>query len=461
MSKIALLTLDQLRYAFSLLGAQLVFLLGSAPKRECFGIRMTLSYGVCTLTALSYVPLYYWLYGHNSSLLIAVTAVYWLVLLLLTCLSQWYCFDLGRCNILFRCLVGGAMESIATTLVRSLLVTQLFPLLPADHPVLYILIMLTVYGAVYFAGWHLVGRPLQRNADTGIPEDRKTFLVYLHAHVGFCVLIMLCKTINEWTLSSFELAGQEGALALIRNFNIAVMLLAGTVILIMQYYVYAVGVLRAERDLFEQIMAEKAAQYERSKESIAAINRKCHDLKHQVLALQVASEAEREEMLRETERAIMFYDTAVKTGSEVLDTLLTEKSTICAYHNIRFSCSVQSEHLDRIGVVDLYTMLGNALDNAIESAEQLSQPDRKTISFSITERGKMLLIAVENYYDGTIQMRGGMPLTSKTDKSSHGIGVKSIRTLAQRYGGDVRIDTEDQIFLLQIMFPLSQMPQAG
>ena len=78
----------------------------------------------------------------------------------------------------------------------------------------------------------------------------------------------------------------------------------------------------------------------------------------------------------------------------------------------------------------------------------------KTIRFSMAEHGKMLRIEVENYYAGTIEMHGGLPVTSKADRANHGIGVKSIRTLAQRYGGDIGISMEEQTFLLQIVIPL-------
>lgn len=74
----------------------------------------------------------------------------------------------------------------------------------------------------------------------------------------------------------------------------------------------------------------------------------------------------------------------------------------------------------------------------------------------MTEYGKMLCIEVENYYAGTVDLRDGLPVTSKTDAANHGIGTKSIRTLARRYGGDINISLEDQTFLLQIVIPLSE-----
>ena len=67
----------------------------------------------------------------------------------------------------------------------------------------------------------------------------------------------------------------------------------------------------------------------------------------------------------------------------------------------------------------------------------------------------MLYIEVENYCLGEIKWKNGFPVTSKANAQEHGIGLRSIQTLAQRYGGDIEISTEGQIFLLQIAIPLS------
>jgi hypothetical protein len=164
-------------------------------------------------------------------------------------------------------------------------------------------------------------------------------------------------------------------------------------------------------------------------------------------------DAERAAQLRETRRAIDFYDAVVHTGNEALDTLLTEKSVYCANRAIRLSCTVTSARLGRIELVDLYTLLGNAIDNAIESAEKLSDSERKVISLNVSDRGQMLHIQIENYYGGTLALSDGLPVTTKADRANHGYGVKSIRAIAQKYGGQLMIGMENQVFSLQILIP--------
>ena len=54
--------------------------------------------------------------------------------------------------------------------------------------------------------------------------------------------------------------------------------------------------------------------------------------------------------------------------------------------------------MDKISLVDLYTLLGNAIDNAIESVDKLPEPDKKTISLTIRDQGKMLFFHICNIF---------------------------------------------------------------
>lgn len=156
--------------------------------------------------------------------------------------------------------------------------------------------------------------------------------------------------------------------------------------------------------------------------------------KHQLKALEVAGEDERQEMLQEMKKAVVFYDAAVHTGNEVLDTILTEKSVLCVNRNIRLSCMADTNRLGHMRVIDLYTMLVNAIDNAIECVDRFADDEKKVISLLVREQGGMLYISVENYFEGELVLRNGYPVTSKKDQANHGFGVKSIRMIAKRYG---------------------------
>ena len=61
----------------------------------------------------------------------------------------------------------------------------------------------------------------------------------------------------------------------------------------------------------------------------------------------------------------------------------------------------------------------------------------------------------ENYYAGELDFDDGLPLTTKSDKRYHGFGMKSIKMLAEKYGGYVSVKAEDGVFNLNILLPIS------
>ncbi len=65
------------------------------------------------------------------------------------------------------------------------------------------------------------------------------------------------------------------------------------------------------------------------------------------------------------------------------------------------------------------------------------------------------MIRSYNWYAGDIVMKEGLPATTKKDKTSHGFGLASITNTSERYGGSVKIKTNDGVFELNIIFPVS------
>ena len=214
--------------------------------------------------------------------------------------------------------------------------------------------------------------------------------------------------------------------------------------------------LQEELAVQRQLQQKQKEQYELSRENIALINRKCHDLKHQVAALRtVRDETEREASLQEIERSVMIYDSIVKTGNEVLDTVLTEKSLLCEKEHITMTCVADGSKLGFMDAVDLYTIFGNALDNAIESALTIPDPERRVIAVTVYTRSSLLLIQLENYYEGSLTFADGLPVTTKEHNGYHGYGMKSIRFTAEKYGGVVTVNTADNLFILRVSIPMA------
>ncbi len=447
--------LDQFRAVAGLMLAYFLFCHRTTPMRKGIASRVVFWCALCFALGFAYVPIEPMLARLPYAVYGAASAGYWIVVNALTVTAIYSYFELSLSNVMFRAIFGCALESIVTTLLRYLVVMMWLPDLPERYPVAYILLCLTVYTVIYYVAYHFLALRLQRGGDV-VPKRGSSFWSYLLIMLIFLLIMYSTNGVCEWLIPALQRElGDHLEFGLIRYFCVGIRLLVCGAFLVSQYFIYETNYFQRERDLVSQLLKEKNAQYEFNRENIEFIQRKSHDLKRQLRALELAGENERQSVLEETRRAAEFYDATVHTGHEVLDTLLTEKNLLCANRGIRLSCAVSIKDIGSIGTVDLYTMLSNALDNAIEGVERISEQGMKTIRFSMAERKGMLFIEVENYYEGTILLKDGVPITSKADAGNHGIGVKSIRTLAQKYGGVIEISTEDQTFLLQILIPLS------
>lgn len=212
-----------------------------------------------------------------------------------------------------------------------------------------------------------------------------------------------------------------------------------------------------ERDMIRQLWHRQQQQYKISQESIDAINRKCHDLKYQMEALRkLKDSALLDEQLKEMENSVMIYDSVVKTGNSVLDTVLSEKSLFCEKHQINMTCMADGKSLDFVGSVDLYTILGNALDNAIECVMKLKEIEKRIIQVSVYCEKKLLMIRIRNYCGEKPVFSGDLPVTSKSDRGYHGFGLKSIRYTAEKYGGGMTCRASENEFTLQILLPMPE-----
>ena len=206
-----------------------------------------------------------------------------------------------------------------------------------------------------------------------------------------------------------------------------------------------------ELAILRQMVHQAKHQYKESKESIDLINIKCHDLRHQMRRL--SNDADREE-LEKIAQAIDIYDASLVTGNDALDIVLMDKGLRCREKGIRLTCMFDAGIVSGISHSDIYSLFGNAIENAMESVEGLDE-EHRSISVVGYKQSGFSVIRVENYCGRKVVFEDGLPVTQKS-KDYHGFGVKSIRLVAQRYGGELTMSQNGDIFKVEIVFPSEQ-----
>ena len=446
---------NQIQYATGFLLFEVILCHGILPVRRQFPLRAAAGYAGVLLLSILYVPLRQQLdsFGWYG---VAVMLPLWLAMNFSPIAFILLCYHTNMAGALFRALMAGSAENTLMVLFRYLLFGCFFPGFVQSNPFLYNMLLLIFYSIAFWIFWIRVRSHVSTDESGLYQAPRQMSKWYLAVYLVYIMILGMNMTLFEYAIQPLmHYSDLHFLYRLIQYGIVLVMLVFGTVISIMVYLTYQTLTLRSEKQIISRMMQERQAQYEFSRENIEMINRKAHDIKHQLMALEFASSEARSRQLKETLEAVDFYDSIVKTGSEALDTILTEKSVYCRNRSIRLSCTVNTTHLDRMEIVDLYTLLGNAIDNAIESVEKLSDPDRRTISLVIRDQGQMLFFQIDNYFEGDLRMQDGLPATTKADPRDHGFGIRSIRSIVHRYGGEMMIHADGPVFSLEMLFPIS------
>lgn len=212
--------------------------------------------------------------------------------------------------------------------------------------------------------------------------------------------------------------------------------------------------MRGELEAVQNALQSQYQQYQQSRESIELINHKYHDIKHQIAALRAEpNPALREAYLEQMEADIKQYEAQNKTGNSVLDAVLTSKSLYCARRGITFTCVADGTLVDFMNAMDLCSVIGNALDNAIEYEEKVVDEEKKLIHMTLSAQKGFVLLRVENYCEEELAFEDGLPASTKGDPRFHGYGLKSIRYVARKYGGTVTVAISEGWFELKVLLP--------
>jgi hypothetical protein len=216
--------------------------------------------------------------------------------------------------------------------------------------------------------------------------------------------------------------------------------------------------LRYELENIQNVMRRQFEQHEQSKENIELINRKYHDIKQQIAVIRAENDPEkRMEYLAEIEKDIKTYEAQNKTGNKILDTILMSKSLYCSEHRITLTSVMDGALLNFMDVMDICTIFGNALDNAIESVMKLDLYEKRLIQVALYSQNNFIMILFENYNESEIRLEDGFPVTIKENREYHGFGLKSIRYSVEKYDGSITIRMEDNWFKLRILIPMPWM----
>ena len=350
----------------------------------------------------------------------------------LAVMSAWFCFNARFREIAFAGSSAIAIEHIALQVARTIcLPSQLY-----EYPLLNHAVEAGVFAVVLTGAFFIFRRIRQNGADSDV--GRASVFLFpvslgVTATLGFVGLII----VDFGVIYSI-------VVSVCGIFYGAFMLFAESAFLVSRHSEEELSVIRS-------LWNEDRKHYEMQKESMEMINIKCHDLRHQIRRLRESDSPASKRAMEEIENSIYVYDSMFRTGSEVLDVILSDYSLRCRKSEVQLTCMADGGKIAFMDELDVYSLFGNMLENALEYEQTVTEKENRFISLTVHSDGDGVRIHTENYYDGdTIAEE---IVTSKKDKYNHGFGIKSMKKIVEKYNGKTDIIIADDMFQVDIFLP--------
>lgn len=216
-----------------------------------------------------------------------------------------------------------------------------------------------------------------------------------------------------------------------------------------------------ERKLQTEIMNQKAEIYRLSQiyEMNEIYKEMVHNTSHYYKVIgEMAVEHQNEEiynLVKELDES--FEKNIVKEYSnyKILNILLAEKEAKANKSGVRFDAYVeQGTDMDSISDMDMITMIGNLLDNAVVAAAKKKGESIVKVRIFMQNEGSNCVVKIVNDYDGKLVIKGQKLISTKIDEGLHGLGVTSVNRVAEKYNGFLRHYIEDNQFVAVLILPV-------
>lgn len=180
-----------------------------------------------------------------------------------------------------------------------------------------------------------------------------------------------------------------------------------------------------------------------------------HDMKNHLLVLEGSQGTEvTRRMAQELRAQIADYEDYIHTGNDFLDIIIRDKAEKAREKHIDFSAAIDIGGADFIEPLDISTLFGNSIDNAIEASEKLPE-NQRVIAVKAGRVNDFVSILIENNcVEKQAADKDGKHRTTKADSFLHGFGIANMEKTAEKYGGTCTTRQEDGKFTLKILIPV-------
>lgn len=214
---------------------------------------------------------------------------------------------------------------------------------------------------------------------------------------------------------------------------------------------YQMGYESNTRDMQNRLMQQ---QYEEIKSVYLNLRGWRHDYHNHIQVMKAfldsAQVDECRSYLNEIETELNRVDSFVRSGNLMADAILNSKITRAVEKGIRVNCDAALEEELFLSDMDLCIILGNVLDNAIESCEKI-EVEKRFLRIYIAMVKEQLYISVQNAAPEILNFEERNYISTK--RGNHGLGMKRVAAVVEKREGFLNLNNEAGIFGTEIMIP--------
>lgn len=197
----------------------------------------------------------------------------------------------------------------------------------------------------------------------------------------------------------------------------------------------------------EQILSElkrKNEYYLQKLQEEERIKEIYHDLKNYFLL------SDGDKISGELRKKLKLYERFYETGNDFLNIVLAEKISKAYAMGTQIECHVDFSQGGFMEPLDISTIFGNLLDNALEATEKIPEKERY-IFLNVGVKRNFLILMIKNSMNESNKKK---LQTVKWNQSYHGYGLKNVRKSIKNYGGEIKINIVEKEFLVNVVIPL-------
>jgi len=211
-----------------------------------------------------------------------------------------------------------------------------------------------------------------------------------------------------------------------------------------------------ENKIFQLEVQNQTDMYRSISENFAKQRKKTHEYKNQIMCIESLIAAKNYVELENYVRSISGHLNKeldyIKTNNVIVDAILNSKYKETLDKGIVFIFQINDLSEISICDEDIVVILSNLLNNAIEACEKC--PNKKVMKLKFVKEKDNVIISVKNTYDGKLDIKDGEIQTSKKyEMNEHGIGIKNIIDVIEKYQGSYAIKNDKHEFYFSIILP--------